>query len=106
MFDYEGSRGEFLKLLVEMGEEPAFLARARALQIALDAFLHSCQAKHEELLKWPKLQLSILAHQIHGDWSRLNAFFVDPTASTKLERLFAVMQSKLPVESDWLLRDK
>ena len=32
MFDYEGSRSEFLKLLAECGEEPAFLARARALR--------------------------------------------------------------------------
>ena len=28
MFDYEGSRSEFLKLLAGFGEEPAFLARA------------------------------------------------------------------------------
>ena len=28
VFEFEGSRGEFLKILAEMGEEPAFVARA------------------------------------------------------------------------------
>src|SRR5687768_13668235 len=37
MFDYEGSRSEFLKLLAQFGEEPAFIARAKAPQLALES---------------------------------------------------------------------
>ena len=73
MFDYEGSRSEFLKLLAECGEEPAFLARARRLQIALDAMLRACETKRDEMLKWPKFHLSMLARQIRNDWSRLES---------------------------------
>ena len=69
MFDYEGSRSEFLKLLSECGEEPAFLARARAPQMALDELLNACNSKREEMLKWPKFYLAILAERVgnfHG----------------------------------------
>ena len=34
--DYEGSRLEFLKILVELGEEPAFLRRSRQVSEALE----------------------------------------------------------------------
>jgi hypothetical protein len=106
MFDYEGSRSEFLKLLAECGEEPAFIARARAPQIALDALLETCQAKREGMLKWPKFHLSTLAHRVGNDWSRLGRFLPNPESVTMLEALHASMPSNLPVQDNRLTSDR
>jgi hypothetical protein len=105
MFDYEGSRSEFLKLLVELGEEPAFIARARAPQIALDALLLACEAKRDEMLKWPKFHLSMLAHQVHNDWSRLGSLFIVPESVTMLEALHASMPTSTTGQTYWLVSD-
>jgi hypothetical protein len=105
MSDYEGSRTEFLKLLVQFGEEPAFITRARAPQTALDALLHACEAKREEMLKWPKFHLSLLAHQIHNDWSRLSSLFAAPESATMLETLHASMHISPPAQANWLVSD-
>jgi hypothetical protein len=106
MFDYEGSCIEFLKLLAQFGEEPAFVARAQAPQIALEALLHDCQARHDELLKWPKFHLSKLAHQVRHDWSRLSALFTVPDSVTMLAALHASMAVDPPVKTNWLVSDK
>ena len=78
MSDYEGSRSEFLKLLAEMGEEPAFIARPLAPGDALEALLQACEAKRNELLKWPKFHLAALAQRVRGDWSRLGSLLAGP----------------------------
>jgi len=106
MFDYEGSRSEFLKLLAEFGEEPAFIARARAPQIALEALLHACEAKREEMLKWPKFHLSRLAHQVRNDWSRLSSLFTVPESVAMLEALHARMPTNVAVQANWLVSDQ
>jgi len=106
MFDYEGSRSEFLKLLAEFGEEPAFIARARAPQIALEALLHACEAKREEMLKWPKFHLSTLANQVRQDWSRLGSLLAVPESVTTLEALHASMAARIPEQTSWLVSDQ
>jgi hypothetical protein len=106
MFDYEGSRSEFLKLLAECGEEPAFIARARAPQIALDVLLDHCKAKREEILKWPKFHLSVLAHRVGNDWTRLGRLLPNPESVTMLEALHASMPSNRPVKSNRLTSDR
>jgi hypothetical protein len=106
MFDYEGSRSEFLKLLAELGEEPAFIARARAPQIALDALLHACNAKREELLQWPGFHLSVLAHQIGNDWSRLGSLLADAQSVTMFAAMHTSMHSNKPVQANRLGSDK
>jgi len=58
MFDCEGSRGEFLKILAEFGEEPAFIARGLAPQIALDEFVRSCRSQLAKMFEWPKRHLA------------------------------------------------
>jgi len=105
MFDYEGSRSEFLKLLAKLGEEPAFIERARAPQAALDALLHTCEAKRGEMLKWPRFHLSVLAHQIHHDWSRLSSLFAVPESVAMLEALHASMHISSPVQANWFESD-
>jgi hypothetical protein len=106
MFEYEGSRSEFLKLLAEFGEEPAFIARARAPEIALDALLRACVAKRDEMLEWPKFHLAMLAHQIGRDWSRLGSLLAVPESVTMLAELHANMPNDKPVETNWLASDK
>jgi len=106
MFDYEGSRSEFLKLLAKLGEEPAFIARAQAPQAALDALLHACQAKRDELLKWPKFHLAALAHQIHNDWPRLGSLFAAPESAAMLEALHASMHVSTPAQTTRLVSDR
>jgi hypothetical protein len=106
MFDYEGSRSEFLKLLAQCGEEPAFIERARAPQVALDALLLSCKAKHEEMLKWPAHHLSVLAHQVGKDWSKLGYLLAAPESVAMLEALHATIPASTPVQNNWFASDK
>lgn len=77
MIDYEGSRAEFLKILAEMGEEPAFIRREREAQAALNRLLLRCSKKREEMLKWPQFHFSALFHRVCGDWSCLGSYVVD-----------------------------
>jgi hypothetical protein len=106
MFDNEGSRSEFLKLLAEFGEEPAFIARARAPQIALDALLNTCQAKRVEMLEWPKIHLTALAQQIRGDWSRLALLLELSQSVDMLAALHTSMPAGKPVAANWPASDK
>jgi hypothetical protein len=106
MFDYEGSRSEFLKLLAQCGEEPAFIERARAPQVALDALLRSCNAKREELLQWPAMHLSVLAQQIRQDWSRLGPFFATSESVALLGKLYAELPSQAAASTNWFTSDK
>jgi hypothetical protein len=106
MLDYEGSRSEFLKLLAEMGEEPAFIARARAPQEALDALVRSCEAKREELLKWPRFHLAALAERVRHDWARLGRLLAEPESVKLLEALHASEPAAPAGPSDWLVTDR
>jgi hypothetical protein len=106
MFDYEGSRGEFLKLLAECGEQPAFIARAQAPVLALDALISTCEAKRTEMLKWPAFHLSALAQHLRNDWSRLDCLLASSESVGILKALHANIQMKTPVGTNWLVSDK
>jgi hypothetical protein len=106
MFDYEGSRSEFLKLLAEFGEEPAFIARAKAPQFAIESLLHSCNAKREEMLEWPYRHLSNLAQLIGGNWLRIAPFLAGPECVAELEALHAQMSGNRSAQSDWLATER
>ncbi len=106
MFDYEGSRGEFLKILAEMGEEPAFIARARAPEVALDSLLKRCESRRAELLLWPRRHFSTLRQRVGDDWTRLTSLVIDQDSLA----IFAVLTAELPKldegRSSWLARDR
>jgi hypothetical protein len=106
MHDYEGSRSEFLKTLAECGEEPAFIARAQAPRFALDTLLRNCETKREELLKWPKFHLAVLAHQVRNDCSRLACWLATPDSVSMLEALHASLPTDAPVRTSWFMSDK
>jgi hypothetical protein len=75
--DDEGSRGEFLRLLAEQGEEPSFLRRAQETQAAWQGVLDRCRSHRDDLLRWPRMHLANLARQVDGDWSRLESLLED-----------------------------
>jgi hypothetical protein len=106
MHDYEGSRLEFLKLLAEFGEQPAFLERAQAPQVALDALLHGCAAKRAELLEWPSYRLAVLALRVGGDWERLARWLADAESVEQLAALHAKLPTDKIVQASWLGSDK
>ena len=91
MFDYEGSRSEFLKILAEMGEEPAFINRARAPQIALDGLLKSCSVHRDERLEWTRRHFAALCLRTAGEWSRLQRYL----ATKDDVNLFAALECQL-----------
>ncbi|QEF97399.1 hypothetical protein Mal15_14390 [Stieleria maiorica] len=69
--DYEGSRDEFIRMLAEQGEEPAFITRRRRLDAAIEQLRWTCQTHRQTLLRGPQLHLRKIATMIDGDWSRL-----------------------------------
>ena len=95
MFDYEGSRGEFLKILAEMGEEPAFVKRGIAPQAALDALLKRCAIHRDKQLEWPRRHFASLHRKIAGDWSRLKQFLAQQSET----ELFAMLEHQLNVDA-------
>lgn len=101
MPDDDGPRSEFLRLLAEMGGEPAFIARGLAPEVALESLLRDCQAKREELLKGPYRQLANLAQCIGGDWSRLVPLLARPESLGELEALHARIPAQRSVQSTW-----
>ena len=93
MFDFEGSRGEFLKLLAEMGENPAFIQRARAQENALNALLERCTASRAQLLEWPRRHYTILRKRIGDDWDRVSSI----TSHANAGPILAALSTALPV---------
>jgi hypothetical protein len=106
MSDYEGSRSEFLKLLAEFGEEPAFISRAKAAQYAFEALLAGCTAKREELLEWPYRRLEHLARLIDKNWQRLTPLLAKPEAVAELQALHSQMSFNSYVHSSWFATEK
>jgi hypothetical protein len=106
MHDYEGSRLEFLKLLAEFGEQPAFLERAQAPQVALDALLHGCEVKRKELLEWPSYHLAVLALRVGGDWVRLERWLADAESVAQLAALHATLPMDKNAQASWFGSDK
>src|SRR5262245_34750046 len=106
MFAFEGYRSEFLKLLAQVGEEPALFARPRAPELALSGLLRACEAERNEMLQGPKLHLSALADQIGGDWSRLASLLADPESVAMLEALHVQLHTTKPAQINWMASDK
>lgn len=72
--DEQGSRQEFLRLLAEQGEEPAFVTRRRRLDAELEQLRWTCQTQRRELLHGPRLHLRKLASILRGHWKGLSHY--------------------------------
>jgi hypothetical protein len=94
--DYEGSRGEFLKMLLEQGEEPSFLRRAREVHDAWEELLKRCLSHREEKLRLPRMHLGNLSRQVNGDWSRLATYLADESQVSVFANLYEQWKRRLP----------
>jgi hypothetical protein len=106
MFDIQGTRGEFLKILADVGEEPAFIQRARSVEIGWDLLISRCQTIYEELLLWPRRHLMVLSHRLRGDWSRLLPFLENADEFVYFESLHCNWKAKLSVSGGWAWSDR
>lgn len=105
MFDEAGSRSEFLRILADLGEEPAFVARARAPQTALDDLLRDCANKRHEMLEWPRLHLATLGDRVAWDWTRLSPLVTSPESVALLASLHAQMPSEKVIPAPFFSTD-
>ena len=85
--DFEGSRGEFLKILLEQGEVPAFIRRAQSVTESWIQICDHCRSQRKLMLRWPWMHLSILANRLKCDWSLLARYLVDERQVTYIEAL-------------------
>lgn len=85
--DFEGSRGEFLKLLAEQGEEPAFVRRSRGLEATLEGLRRECQNQRRVMLHGPRLHLRMISGTLDGQWQRVGEFLKNPAQWQVFEKL-------------------
>ena len=85
--DDEGSRSEFLRLLAEQGEEPAFLRRARVADDALNRLIQHCETNLNSVVR--QVAQAIFGYSRRENpaayWFKLSNFLRDETASEDLE---------------------
>ncbi|NNE00014.1 MAG: hypothetical protein HKN47_22065 [Pirellulaceae bacterium] len=106
MFDYEGSRSEFLRLLAEMGEEPAFIQRGRAPATALHSLMQQCAAERSKQLKWPRRHFTILRRSVCDDWERLAPLVTQSDANSIFEDLAIELTRVETVQRPWFSTDR
>jgi hypothetical protein len=112
--DPQGPRGDFLKCLAELGENPAFIQRAQRVDEAWAQVLERCRTQRVAMLRWPWMHLCILANRLNHDWSPLAQYLADEGQVTYLEVLYkewkGLLESKTISGSSWsstrrILRD-
>ena len=96
----EGSRQEFLRLLAEQGEEPAFLRRARGLTAALENLDRKLTRERLAMLHGPRLHLRTIAVAVHQDWTKLKPYLRNPARAVDFEFWFEQWNRDMPVP-DW-----
>jgi hypothetical protein len=74
----DGSRRDLMRLLVELGEEPAFLKRSQEAREAVAQLYKTCAQDRELMLEVPRIHLGELAIALRGDWSRLRSNLKNP----------------------------
>lgn len=98
MFPSESSRSDLLKWLSDHGEEPAFVTRARAPQLALDSLHRLCEARRAELLEGPRVHWTMVARLTDKQWSRVIAVAGKSVDLPAFEVLDAVLYTNKPIQ--------
>jgi hypothetical protein len=75
-------------MLMEQGEEPSFLRRARVAHDAWDGLLKRCQSHRNETLRGPRLHLGNLSRLTSGNWSQLGAYLADESQVSVFATLY------------------
>jgi hypothetical protein len=103
--DSQGPRGEFLKCLAELGENPAFIQRAQRVDEAWVQLLERCRTERAAMLRWPWMHLSILADRLKHDWSALAQYLADECQGSHFENLYkewkGLFESKTISGNSW-----
>ena len=86
--DYEGSRGELVRLLAEQGEEPAFVRRHRRLQESIRGLETHVLELRELELRVAKDLLFVLGEKVAENWSKLSKYLLTPADFSKFEMLW------------------
>ncbi len=81
----EHNEGMFQQVLSSHGG-PAYIRRARGVELALTALQDHCRRQREEWLKMPSMRLGILA-KLAGDWQVLQSLLVDQQQLLQLQQL-------------------
>jgi hypothetical protein len=88
------SEGREMQQVLASFDAPAYIRRARGVQVALDHLLHKCRAQRDEWLGMVKLYLGRL-HALAGDWSALRPLVADDDQLLVLESLRVSLAPKL-----------
>ena len=103
--DFAGSRGEILKALVELGEDPAFMQRAQKVNEAWTQLRKQCRSQRELMLRWPWMHLNILASRLKNNWSQLARYLADEGQVVYFEALYkdwkGLLESSTTSTNSW-----
>jgi hypothetical protein len=77
--DDEGTRLDLMRVLVELGEEPAFVKRSQEARDAVEDLYMKCAHDRELMLEVPRIHLAELAIVVRSDWSRLTPYLTTGT---------------------------
>src|SRR5438105_14005788 len=91
------SRNAFKEMVAIYGG-PAFVRRARDVEVALDELLQRCRMQREQWLPMVRLRLGTL-HALAGDWTVLRPFLATDEDVRDLEQLHEELNPvlRLPV---------
>ncbi len=70
----DGTRLDLMRLLVELGEEPAFVKRSQEARQVVEQLYMKCARDRERMLEVPRIHLGELGIALRGDWSRLSSY--------------------------------
>jgi hypothetical protein len=78
-------------------DAPAFVRRARSVEVAWERLVFFCQGKRDDLLTIPRLRLAVLLAS-GGDWEKVGALLAAPAEADGLQELFMRWRPKLRVQ--------
>ncbi|HEY7327658.1 MAG TPA: hypothetical protein VH592_08465 [Gemmataceae bacterium] len=91
---------EVFKRFLSQFDAPAYIRRARGVEMALEHLLDHCRRRRAEWLEIVRLRIGML-HALAGDWDNLRRFLADGEQVDILRYLLAALASPLraPVEA-------
>lgn len=86
--DDEGTRLDLMRILIELGEEPAFVKRSQEAREAVNQLYLKCVRDRELMLEVPRVHLGELANVLRGDWSLLGSYLKNGANPQVFARLY------------------
>lgn len=98
----EGSREEFVNLLGELGEEPAFVRRAIAPKVAMSALFKRCENQRAEWLRWPRHHFTAIRTRTACNWDGIRPFVNENFTRGDFETLVRELAPLTMTSRSWL----